>query len=116
MFIDSIFKLIWSSLNINIPISIIGESREHCIVMGGLKMKGKTEDDVDVNDLTLRDSMGSGIYGDDGAYHFFRQPTFQSSKFSRFPIRGWSYCFTFLLHFASIATTTATAAARGRCC
>ena len=28
-------------VNINLPISIIGESREHCIVMGGLLMRGK---------------------------------------------------------------------------
>ena len=54
-------------ININIPISIIGESREHCIVIGGLLMKGKKEDDVNVSHLTLRDSKVSGVYGYKGA-------------------------------------------------
>ena len=54
-------------LNINIPISIIGESREHCIVMGGLQMNGKKEDDVNVSNLTLRGSKGNGVCGDRGA-------------------------------------------------
>ena len=52
---------------INIPISIIGESRERCIVMGGLEMNGEEEDDVNVSNLTLRDSKGYGVCGDDGA-------------------------------------------------
>jgi len=55
-----------NSVNITIPISIIGESREHCIVMGGLWMKGKKEDDVNVSNLTLRDSKGHGVYGSKG--------------------------------------------------
>ena len=54
-------------VNINIPISIVGESREHCIVMGGLKMNGKKEDDVNVSNLTLRGSKGNGVFGDNGA-------------------------------------------------
>jgi hypothetical protein len=54
-------------LIINLPISIIGESREHCIVMGGLLMKGKKEDDVNVSNLTLRDSKVDGVWGDNGA-------------------------------------------------
>jgi hypothetical protein len=54
-------------VNINSPISIIGESREHCIVMGGLKMKGKKEDDVNVSNLTLRDSKVNGVWGYRGA-------------------------------------------------
>ena len=54
-------------VTITIPISIIGESREHCIVMGGLVMKGKIEDDVNVSNLTLRDSKGSGVLGYCGA-------------------------------------------------
>ena len=56
-------------VNINIPISIIGESREHCIVMGGLYMKGKEEDDVNVSDLTLRKSKEYGVYGCDASMH-----------------------------------------------
>jgi len=54
-------------VNIDIPISIIGESREHCIVIGGLRMKGKKKDDVNVSNLTLRDSKGNGVWGDCGA-------------------------------------------------
>ena len=50
-------------VNINIPIFIIGESREHCIVMGGLMMKGKKEDDVNVRNITLRESEGNGVRG-----------------------------------------------------
>ena len=46
---------------INVSISIVGESREHCVVIGGLRMNGK-EDDVNVSNLTLRDSKGSGVY------------------------------------------------------
>ena len=52
---------------IRLPISIVGESREHCIVMGGLVMKGKKEDDVNVSNLTLRKSKGFGVYGCKGA-------------------------------------------------
>ena len=48
-------------LTINIPISIIGESREHCIVMGGLVMQGNEEDDINVSNLTLRDSKYHGV-------------------------------------------------------
>jgi len=48
---------------INISISIVGESREHCVVLGGLMMKGKKEDDVNVSNLTLRKSNGYGVYG-----------------------------------------------------
>jgi hypothetical protein len=54
-------------VNITIPISIIGESREHCIVMVGLEMKGKKEDDVNVSNLTLRESKGNGVFGYNGA-------------------------------------------------
>ena len=52
---------------IKINISIIGESREHCIFIGGLLMEGKLEDDVKVSNLTLRDAKGTGVHGRDGA-------------------------------------------------
>jgi len=52
---------------INIPISIIGESRKHCLVMGGLLMKGNEEDNVNVSNLTLRHSNGYGVFGCKGA-------------------------------------------------
>ena len=54
-------------VDINYSVSIIGESREHCIVMGGLLMEGNEEDDVNVSNLTLRDSKGSGVFGYNGA-------------------------------------------------
>jgi len=50
-------------VTIQIPISIVGESREHCIVMGGLFMNGDEEDDVNVRNLTLRGSKGDGVSG-----------------------------------------------------
>ena len=56
-------------VNINIPISIIGESREHCIVIGGLKMNGNEEVDVSVSDLTLRESKGNGVEGNGASIH-----------------------------------------------
>jgi len=55
------------SVDINIPISIIGESREHCIIIGGLRMNGKKKDDVYVSNLTLRDSYNCGVSRDCGA-------------------------------------------------
>ena len=54
-------------LYIDIPISIAGESREHCVVIGGLNMNGKKEDDVNVSDLTLRKSKQCGVCGWKGA-------------------------------------------------
>jgi len=54
-------------VRINISISIVGESREHCVVIGGLYMYGKKEDDVNVSNLTLRDSRRNGVYGCSGA-------------------------------------------------
>ena len=54
-------------VDINISISIVGESREHCVVIGGLDMNGKKEDDVNVSNLTLRKSKGNGVYGYNGA-------------------------------------------------
>jgi len=54
-------------VRINYPVSIIGESREHCIVMGGFRMNGNQEDDVNVSNITLRDSMDNGVWGYNGA-------------------------------------------------
>jgi len=51
-------------VDINISISIVGESRAHCIVIGGLQMGGKKEDDVEVTNLTLCKSKESGVFGD----------------------------------------------------
>ena len=48
-------------VNINLPISIIGESREHCVVMGGLLVQGDEEEDINVSNLTLRGSKVDGV-------------------------------------------------------
>ena len=69
-----------SIITINIPMSIIGESREHCKIIGGLEIRGtKTENlplvptpltyldnDVHVSNLTVCKSKYSGIYGFNG--------------------------------------------------
>ena len=54
---------------IYISISIVGESREHCVVLGGLKMDGKNEDDVNVSNLTLRKSKENGVVGWGASIH-----------------------------------------------
>jgi len=56
-----------NSVYINVSISIVGESREHCVVIGGLQMQGKKEDDVNVSNLTLRKSKYNGVCGYHGA-------------------------------------------------
>merc|ERR1712166_1061458 len=75
-------------VNINISISIIGESREHCIVMGGLKMNGNQEDDVNVSNLTLRDSKGHGICGYNGASIHLDNVSVENSGWSGVVVQG----------------------------
>jgi len=48
-------------VDINVSISIVGESREKCIVMGGLKINGNERDDVYVSNLTIRGSKRDGV-------------------------------------------------------
>jgi len=64
---DGVHVIRGNSVVINISISIVGESREHCVVIGGLSMGGKKEDDVNVSNLTLRKSNGYGVRGYYGA-------------------------------------------------
>jgi len=73
---------------INIPISIIGESREHCVVIGGLRMNGKQEDDVNVSDLTLRDSKGNGVWGYNGASIHLDNVSVENSEWSGVVVGG----------------------------
>jgi hypothetical protein len=54
---------------INISISIVGESREHCVVIGGFRMEGRKEDNVNVSGLTLRGSKEYGVCGNAGYHH-----------------------------------------------
>jgi len=56
-----------NSVVINISISIVGESRKHCIVIGGLEMGGKKKNDVNISNLTLRKSKSDGVFGGYGA-------------------------------------------------
>ena len=41
---------------IDFPITIIGESKDGCTIVGGLKMTGKKKDDVNVKHLTISQS------------------------------------------------------------
>ena len=45
-------------VQINIPISIIGESREYCIVIGGLKINGNTDDTL-ISEIEISESDSS---------------------------------------------------------
>jgi len=60
-------------LEITFPISIIGESRDHCVVVGGLHINGGNLHmsgngyDVNVSNLTICDSQYQGVYGFNGA-------------------------------------------------
>ena len=51
---------------IDFPLTIIGESKDRCTIIGGLKMEGKKEDDVNVKNLTISQSKSDGVYGDEG--------------------------------------------------
>ena len=46
---------------IDFPITIIGESKDGSTIIGGLKMTGKKEDDVNVKTLTISQSKGQGV-------------------------------------------------------
>jgi parallel beta-helix repeat protein len=57
---------------IDFPITIIGESKDGCTIIGGLRMKGKKKDDVNVKHLTISQSKGHGVFGDGGmSFHLF---------------------------------------------
>jgi hypothetical protein len=56
-------------VDINISISIVGESREHCVVIGGLLMNEEKEYDVNVSNLTLRKSKSVGVWGNGASMH-----------------------------------------------
>jgi hypothetical protein len=50
-------------LVIDFPVTIIGESKDGCSIIGGLWMEGKKEDDVNVKHLTISQSKGHGVDG-----------------------------------------------------
>tara|TARA_B100000795_G_scaffold261994_1_gene239382 strand:+ start:87 stop:968 length:882 start_codon:yes stop_codon:yes gene_type:complete len=50
-------------IDIDIPITIIGESRINCIVIGGFNIKGNVKNTVSINNMTIRESLYSGVEG-----------------------------------------------------
>jgi hypothetical protein len=57
---------------IDFPITIIGESKDGCTIIGGLKIEGKKEDDVNVKHLTISQSKEYGVWGCYGmSFHLF---------------------------------------------
>jgi len=77
-----------NSVQINVSISIVGESREHCVVIGGLRMNGKKEDDVNVSNLTLRKSKESGVHGYNGASMHLDNVNVENSEGSGVVVNG----------------------------
>jgi len=61
-----------NSVRIDFPVTIIGESKDGCTIIGGLWVTGKKEDDVNVKTLTISQSKKKGVYGDGGmSFHLF---------------------------------------------
>ena len=61
-----------TSLVIDFPITITGESKDECKIIGGFKMKGKKKDDVNVKHLTISQSKIDGVNGYGGmSFHLF---------------------------------------------
>ena len=58
------------SINIKISISIFGAGQNCCRIIGGMYMRGKTNNTVCVQDLMLTNSKGAGIYGGWGLVSF----------------------------------------------
>jgi hypothetical protein len=59
-------------LVIDFALTIIGESKDGCTIIGGLKMTGKKEDDVNVRHLTISQSKRYGVLGSGGmSFHLF---------------------------------------------
>merc|ERR1712166_1665767 len=57
---------------IDFPVTITGESKDGCTIIGGLKMLGNYEDDVNVKHLTISQSKGNGVQGWRGmSFHLF---------------------------------------------
>ena len=59
-------------VEIDFPVTIIGESKDGCTIIGGLRMEGKKEDDVNVKHLTISQSKDCGVEGNRGmSFHLF---------------------------------------------
>jgi hypothetical protein len=69
-------------LVIDFPVTIVGESKDGCTIIGGLMMKGKKEDDVNVKHLTISQSKGNGVFGFQGmSFHLFHLKIEKSERF-----------------------------------
>jgi hypothetical protein len=67
---------------IDFPVTIIGESKDGCTIIGGLWITGKKEDDVNVKHLTISQSKGNGVNGDYGmSFHLFHLKIEKSEGF-----------------------------------
>jgi hypothetical protein len=56
----------YNTIDIEISLTIVGESRHHCIIEGGFVVVGNKSNHVNVNDLTIQNSKANGILGNDG--------------------------------------------------
>jgi parallel beta-helix repeat protein len=73
---------------IDFPLTIIGESKDGCTIIGGLKMTGKKEDDVNVKHLTISQSKECGVDGYGGmSFHLFHL-NIEKSKGNGVYVRG----------------------------
>ena len=53
-------------LDVNLPLTIIGESRDNCIIMGGLNLHGQKTEDIFIECVTICNSKYCGILGWNG--------------------------------------------------
>jgi hypothetical protein len=75
-------------VRIGYPVSIIGESRDGCIVMGGLQINGEEEDDINVTNLTLRESNNCGVDGNNGASIHLDNVSVENSEWCGVGVEG----------------------------
>ena len=80
-------RRVYNSVKIKISISIVGESCEHCIIIGGLWLMGKKENNVNVKDLTLKQSTVHGLYGAGASFHL-DNVSVENSKYTGIFILG----------------------------
>ena len=57
------------NVDIDYPVSILGESRDGCTVIGGLYIQGEVENNVYVKNLTFSKSMESAIFAEGASIH-----------------------------------------------
>ena len=66
---------------IDFPLTIIGESKDGCTIIGCLRMLGKKEDDVNVKHLTISQSKGYGVLGRGMSFHLFHLKIEKSGQY-----------------------------------